>query len=127
MKNNALITVTCIAAMISLSACATGGAGHTPIVDAPKTPQYYADVADCQALARQRKLINGDTQTAALIGAAGGALVRGLSDKDDTDQILGGALAGAAIGGGAGMLSAYGEQKDIVLRCMSGRGYRVLG
>ena len=119
------LTLVCLGMM--LSACASGGAGHTPIIDAPKTPQYYADLDACRVLASQRKLLNGDTQTAAVVGAAGGALIRGISDRDSFEEVLGGAAIGGALGGGAGALSAYGEQKDILLRCMAGRGYRVLG
>jgi len=126
-KLNHLLILSSLIIVPSLSACATAGAGHTPIIDAPKDDRYYSDLGQCRALAEQRKLVNGDTQQAAAIGAAAGAAIRAIGPKDSFEEILGGAAIGGVLGGGAGVFSAQSEQKHILLSCMAGRGYRVLG
>ena len=111
-----------------LSACVSNGAHYEPIVDAPADSRYYADLGACQALAERRDLVDGETvNRAALgagIGAAAGAIRRG---GDTLEDAAVGAAVGGAVGGATGLYDANRERKDIVMRCMSGRGYRVLG
>ena len=127
-KKSALIT-TSIAALL-LTACATNsGAKYQPIVDGPKTAAYDQDLYECQRLAEQRKYINGDTKNDAMIGALAGAVIGAISaDKSDAlEGAVGGAAVGGLIGGGATAYEARNERKHIVMNCMAGRGYRVLG
>jgi len=109
---------TLIAALagLSLTACANGAANYTPIL------------ADCQSLAAQNSVFNDNTLASTLVGAGVGALV-GLSSGYDVDaeDALVGAAIGGTVGGGAGVFQGRGDQKDIVIRCMAGRGYKVLG
>jgi len=122
------------AAVLMLGGCATGGAAYEPIVDGPKNAQYAQDLSECQQLAEQREYLNGDTQTKAAVGAVAGGLI-GLSSNNryrgrrgsDGDAILAGAIVGAILGGGSGALNTREERKHIVLNCVAGRGYRVLG
>lgn len=116
-----------------LAGCATSsrgiGAAYAPIIDlrpGQTQEQLDADLAGCQQHAH--KLM--DAQQAAIGGAIAGAIL--------------GAALGAAAGGhsrfnshmaGVGAISggvsagaqAEGGQRGIVMRCMSGRGYSVLG
>ena len=121
-----------LAAAISLSACATGGANTVPIIDAPNSPQLQADLAQCQQFAAQRS-INGEVLSSALIGAGFGALAgssfggRPFSNRGRGENALAGSLAGAAAGTGVGVFQGQAAQADIVYRCMAGRGYRILG
>ena len=112
---------------LSLTGCATAGAAYDPIIDAPKTQQYYNDLAQCQSLAQQKPIFNGETGQAAAIGAATGAGAAVISDRDKTSDLVESAAIGAAIGGGAGAIKAQNDRKNIVKNCMSGRGYRILG
>jgi len=99
--------------------CAGTGSSYRPIVDAPKDAKYEGHLAECQKLSEERKYLNADTKTNALVGAAIGLL---LSDDDPAEGIIG----GAAIGGGATALGAIEEKKDIIRGCMEGRGYKVI-
>ena len=112
----------CIA--ISLSGCA--GPNYRPMIDTVGVDmnRYEADLKDCQAYADQ---VSG-AATQALVGAGiGAALSLGLA-------IIGGrgysqsrsAGAGALLGGAAGAASGETDQHNVIRRCLSGRGYRVL-
>lgn len=115
-------------AALMLTACAGSGSSYRPIVDTPVTAQYETDLQQCQSLSTQRKIINGDTQTAALAGAATGGVI-GLLRRggNDGNNVLEGAAVGGTVGGVGGAFQANTERKNIVKRCMSGRGYRVIG
>ena len=118
---------------LGMSACATSGANVVPVIDAPDSPQLQADLAQCQTLAAQYNGSDNDTALAAVVGAGLGALVGGtINNRFRRDSFSGNnALAGAAIGGAAGV--GYGayqsedKKADIVYRCMAGRGYNILG
>ncbi len=113
--------------IISLMLVATlaGCATYRPIVDTKgMNPQAYeSDLRECQAYAEQLNPAEhaaGGAVAGALFGAVLGAIV---GNHDLAAQMAGvGAVSGAASGGGEGA----NAQKNIIRRCMSGRGYRVL-
>ena len=112
-----------------LGACGQTGSSYRPIVDGPLGYAYENDLGQCQQLAEQRKLFNGETKAAALAGAAVLGAV-GAADADDNKAAgaaIAGALVGGAFGAGAGAVKAQGERKDIVINCMRGRGHKVVG
>lgn len=118
------IVVICVITLVT--GCSTMGANYRPIVDTQNLDfnKYEADLKDCQGFA---------TQTASAAESAAGGAVAG--------AILGGILAAAAgrgysrsstakvgaVGGAVGA-GAQGEtdQRNIIRRCLSGRGYKVL-
>ena len=104
------------AAALALAGCVATGAKHRPIVDGGDPRKYEADLAVCRDLAEQRSYVNPDVQLQAAIGAAVGAVANGTK----------GAIAGAAIGGGAAAVDTVRERKAIVINCMAGRGHRVV-
>lgn len=114
-------------AAISLTACAGGGAAYQPIVDGPIDAAFQQDVSECQALAEQRGYNNSDVKTGAAAGAALGGVVGLLQPGKDAGNLLAGALVGSAYGGGGAALGTRAERKNIVKRCMIGRGHRVIG
>jgi outer membrane lipoprotein SlyB len=117
-----------VLAALSLTACANGAANYVPIIDAPASPQLQSDLQSCQSLAAQRDILDDNTLTNALVGAGiGGLLALSGQYNGDTEDFLDGALIGGVVGGGSGVFQGRGDQKDIVIRCMAGRGYRVLG
>lgn len=122
LRNTALIL-----SLVSLTACAGGGAAHVPIIDGPITAEYEADLSECQQLAETRRYDNPEVQTDALIGAGVGGLI-GLAESrnDDVGDFLAGAIIGGLLSGGATALETRHQRKEIVLNCMAGRGYRVL-
>jgi len=126
-KPSGPIAVLCLA--VSLAACGQSGAGYRPLVDGPLGYTYEADLSQCRQLAETHALMNEDTQTAALGGAAIGGVMGALeADGDDVAASAAvGALAGGVIGAGEGAMEAQGKRKQIVFNCMAGRGHRVVG
>lgn len=122
-KNTGKLLVTS-GVMLTLLGCANTADNYEPIVDGPKGRVFQQDLAACQSLAKQRSYVNGDVKTGALIGATLGLLAGSGGDRDD---MVGGALGGALIGGGGEALEARDERKDIVVECMRQRGHRVVG
>ena len=118
--------------MVSLSACASGGAAHQPIIDGPNDPQYRAayqqDLAECRKVAEQRKYDNSDVRTQALVGAGIGGLI-GLANARDVDEgdFFTGAIIGGLVGGGSEALETRSQRREILLNCLTGRGHNVLG
>ncbi|MBP02953.1 MAG: glycine zipper family protein [Rhodospirillaceae bacterium] len=108
-----------------LGGCAGVGAQYSPVVDGPRDQLFTTDLQQCQALAKSQPYINPRIKTDALIGGVIGGLA-GIADDG-----IGGAAAGAAIGAGLGAVqSSYNEldeRKNIIIRCMQGRGHNVVG
>lgn len=114
------------AAIALLAGCATapGGANYAPMVDTgQRIGDYNADLAGCQQYA-QRAAGAGEGAAA---GAVGGAIVMGV-----LSAILGGgghgrwAAVGALSGAASGAAAGETNQRDVIRRCMAGRGYSVL-
>lgn len=86
--------------------------------------KYEADLKDCQQYSQQ--VLGPGTQAA--IGAGLGALLgfvvnRVAGSNYDSDA---GAKVGAILGGVGGAASGADSEINVIRRCMSGRGYRVL-
>ena len=118
--------IAAFAAIALLAGCATapGGANYRPMVDTgARIGVYEQDLAECQSYARR---VAGASEGAAA-GAVGGAIVIGL-----LSAVLGGgghgrwAAAGAISGGLSGAAAGEANQRAVVVRCMSGRGYSTL-
>jgi outer membrane lipoprotein SlyB len=118
----------CVAVVLPVfvAGCAGTGQQYRPIVDARNIDynKYEADLKDCQQYASQTA---GAAQTAAIgagIGAVLGAVLAAAAgsryDRAATARV--GAVSGA-VGGGA---QGETDQRNIIRRCMSGRGYSVL-
>ncbi|WP_425037861.1 glycine zipper family protein [Primorskyibacter sp. S187A] len=112
-----------LAGLVLLTACADGGAHHHPILDGTPTPAYEADLAACQALARDQSQLDHETMGATLLGAGAGAAL-GEAERGDA---LGGAVAGALAGGLASTGDVRERRSSIVVECLRGRGHRVVG
>jgi hypothetical protein len=116
----------------SVAACAQGGgmAPPTPIIDTQgvDAAQYQQDLAQCQQYAQQVS-VGEDTAKGvfggALLGAAMGAAI-GAATGNPARGAAVGAAAGGIGGGAAGAGKSVQERKQIVSRCMQGRGYNVL-
>lgn len=134
-KMNKLL-VAAVAASLLAGCSSYAGGGYTPVVDTSGSPaamngrDYASDLAQCQALSKQRSPIEQGAVTglgAAALGAAGGAIVGAIGPgKAGTNAALGAAIGG--LGGTAyGGLSGVNEQNQIVRNCMAGRGWSVVG
>jgi len=105
------------------SGCAT--TQYRPLVDAGVSRgNYEDDIADCQHLADQRPAA-AQAAGGATAGAVLGALL-GLAVGLRGDDVAHVAAWGAASGGINGAAYGVAEQREIVSRCMAGRGYNVV-
>jgi uncharacterized protein YcfJ len=84
---------------------------------------YQQDLTECQTYGKQVK--TGEKTTK---GAASGALVGGLSGAitGGSSGAVTGAGVGAVGGGAKGANQGQQSEVQVVKRCLSGRGYRVL-
>lgn len=128
MKVFTLISSCALSSLLLLSGCSTNTAGnYQPIVDGPRNAQYSADLAACQQLAQQRSYANDDVKTAAVVGGVLGAIAADVDDDKDAATPLEGLVAGAAAAGAGRALDTRDERKAIIIKCMQGRGHRVVG
>lgn len=105
--------------VVVITACA---AHPDPIIDTKgvNMEQYQQDLAECQTFKEPIK-----TEVGAAKGAAAGAAVGGA-----TGAVTGDAAEGAGVGAIAGAARSAQlserEKQQVVKKCLSGRGYKVL-
>jgi hypothetical protein len=120
-----------LAGGIALGGCSQ--TSYVPVVDLKQSKNgganYEQDLNECQALAGQRDPASQTVQGAgvgALVGAGLGAALGALSGRPG-----GGAATGAVLGGAGGGLSqgagGFDNQRAIIVNCLRGRGYAVVG
>lgn len=97
-----MIRAAILSLCVVLTGCATAPA-YEPIVDRPG-PNYATDLAECKALGAQAKPVS----SVGVFGAVAGAAVTGQPIRT-TDYL--GSMQG----------------RYVVMMCLTGRGYRVLG
>lgn len=112
-----------ISPLIAATLLASGCATYRPITDmAGVDPaRHEADLAQCQQYATQV-----DPGASAVASAAAGAILGGVLAAILGDHIGMSAAASGLISGTVGAAAGGETQKNIIRRCMSGRGYRVL-
>jgi outer membrane lipoprotein SlyB len=102
-----------------------GCAARKPLVDMKGVDpvQYEADLADCQKYAAQVGGAGAGAAGGALIGGAiGYGLGRAVGANDPSAAGRGGAVLGGASGAGKGARN----RQEVVSKCLTGRGYKVL-
>lgn len=118
--------VVALSLSLSLVACANTGANYRPIVDSKGIDynKYEADLKDCQQYANQTL----DAAQTAAIGAGVGALFGAVLAAAAGSRYDRGATArvGALTGAAGGAAQGETDQRTIIRRCISGRGYSVL-
>lgn len=97
---------------------------YRPVVDPSKckTCPYDKDLAACSNIARENTNYTGNTLGGAAAGAATGALICAVAGLDPGICAAGGATGGAIGGLGNEAMTV----RQMVIRCMQGRGYSVL-
>lgn len=111
-----------LAALVVLTGCAA----HRPIVDMKGVDQakYETDLKECQQYADEALGIGSGAAIGAVAGAVlGEVLARAGGGMRQRGQIAG---AGAVLGGASGAAAGAKQQRQVVQRCLSGRGYNVL-
>lgn len=118
-----------------LAGCATApgapgnglGASYTPVVDMQgvDVAKYNQDVNECRAYAAQVDA-GGNAVAGAVTGAVlMGALSAAMGNRSRWNNRYMG--AGAISGGAGAAAGSMQKQQAIIMRCMAGRGYNVLG
>ena len=121
MKTTAIILSAAI-----LAGCAHTGAHYAPLVDQRTAGGNYShDLAECQSYATQRAGATEGAVAGAVFGALlGVALLAVGGGRGGWGNEA--AAVGAVAGGLQGAAAGEGTQRDIIKRCMAGRGYSVL-
>ena len=85
--------------------------------------RYNADLEECRSYGTEVKTAEKGTR-----GAVSGAVVGGAigAIADGTEGAARGAGVGAVTGGAKGISEGENQEVEVVKRCLSGRGYRVL-
>ena len=109
-----------------LAACDNSGANYTPVIDGQIGPNYSADLAQCQALARSQPTVGTNTAGSAAAGAAVAAGTTAIIDNTGSN-VRDAAIIGAVVGGTANAIQNNQNQEVIVRNCMRSRGYNVVG
>lgn len=122
---------------VMMAGCSGGwaGQGYQPVVDSygstGKNPEEYSsDMSYCQTVGAQRNQLP-DTAAGAGLGALGGAASGALVGLARGSKIGAASLFGAGFGALAGgAVSAYQSnenRQNIVMSCMTSKGWTVLG
>ncbi len=123
-----VLTLSPLLILTLVSACAESGANYAPILDGEPTAAYAQDMRECQALAANQHQFDRHTAGSAALGAGVGALAGGADDDvSDSEGIAAGLVVGALVGAAAGAGEASDRRESIVVECLRGRGYRVVG
>jgi len=120
MKTVTQLSFACV--LVLLTSCA--GSTYRPIVDTQGIDfnRYESDLQQCQQFSTQ----TNDAATSAAVGATAGAVLGSVmagvigGDRSAAAKLI--AIEGAIVGGASGETN----QRNIIRRCLSGRGYRVL-
>ena len=103
----------------------SGCASYQPIIDSQgvDAAKHQADLSQCQQYAAQLNPAEhavGGAVAGAVLGGVLGAIVGNRSVARQSAATWG------VVGGASGAASGANAQRTIVLRCMAGRGYKVL-
>jgi uncharacterized protein YcfJ len=100
------------------------GPAYRPIIDTQGVDfnRYEADLRDCQSFATQ----TADAAKSGAVGAAAGAVLGSVLAGVTGDNRKAGAELGAITGAISGGSGGETNQRNIIRRCLAGRGYRVL-
>ena len=113
--------------IVMLALCAACTAlEEQPIIDRQgvNQAQFEQDLHECRQYAEE-----ASTGKAVIVGATTGAVVGGAVGAvlDNSTAAARGAGTGAILGGTRGGMHNLERRQRIVMRCLQGRGYRVLG
>lgn len=129
MRSNTLTRgVALVLTVTALAGCATNqmGANYRPIIDTRGVDfnRFEADLRECQQYANQTAGAGEGAVAGAVAGAALGAvLAAAAGSRYSRTQTARVGAVGGAVGAAA---EAENNQRSIIRRCLSGRGYSVL-
>ncbi|WP_039018165.1 hypothetical protein [Halocynthiibacter namhaensis] len=112
--------------ILTAAACGQNEVDKPLVLDGVANASYNNDLGQCRAIAANYRA--EDLRR----GAIGGAVIGGIVGvADDNSNDVAGALTGVAIGGLIGAAEASEEldglRRNVIIRCMMGRGHPVIG
>jgi|SRR3990167_5363913 len=110
-----------VAVLFIISGCAT--TAYQPLVDRAG-PNYAQDLLDCQQYAQKVAGPGTGAIAGAVAGAVAGALLARLIGRDVARGPA--ARVGAATGAAQGGMQGISNEREVVQKCLRGRGYSVL-
>jgi outer membrane lipoprotein SlyB len=114
--------------IVVLAGCATRGMGdqYRPIVDmqGKDANQFEQDLRQCQSYSAQATGAGTNAAGGALAGALLGAVLAKAAGSNYDWQ--GTARVGAVAGAASGAAHGENDQRNIIRKCLAGRGYSVL-
>ncbi len=126
MKKAIAKVVTGLLLVSIISGCANTGAAYRPVVDTKSVDlnRYEADLGECQQYANQTAGAGESAAAGAAAGAVFGALLAAAAGGGTSRKSSAGVGAvSAAAGAGA---QGENNQRNVIRRCLAGRGYKVL-
>lgn len=120
------LSICALIAVFTLSACATTGVNYRPIVDTKNVDmnKFEADLGECRQYAAQTAGAAERAAAGAAAGAIFGALLAAAAGvRNDRSAV---ARVGALSGAVSGAAEGETDQRNIIRRCLAGRGYMVL-
>lgn len=106
--------------------CSATTGFYKPVVDRKGVDDavYEKDLAECQAYAKE----GIDPVTGTVVGAVAGYVIGSVVNKvvNPRDKENFGGRIGTIYGAGGGAAAGMSDQINIVKKCMSGRGYKIL-
>lgn len=119
-------TILVISLAVGVTGCAGTGANYRPLIDSQGVDlsRYETDLAACQAYAQQTHGAAENAALGAAAGAAMGAIIAAAAGSRYSKTR--GARVGAVTGAASGAASGETDQRNVIRRCLSGRGYKVL-
>jgi outer membrane lipoprotein SlyB len=122
MKSISLIVVLSVIFSLSLAGCAR----NRIVIDRKGVDMaaYNRDLAECRTYAEETSGVGAEAVKGALGGALVGGAIGAAVGTGRTAEKLGG--AGAVTGAVRGAAASKAEKLQIVKKCLSGRGYKVL-
>jgi outer membrane lipoprotein SlyB len=125
-KNFAVLVIGSLAVSLLSGCAAPSGANYRPIVDTQGVDfnRYESDLKACQGYATQTASAGESAVGGAVAGAMLGGLLAAAAGKgySRTNSAQVGAVTGAVSAGAQGET----DQRNIIRRCLAGRGYKVL-
>lgn len=123
-----IIIITAVALAFALAGCATHntGANYRPVIDRKGVDhaRLDADLQECQHYATEVASAAEQAAAGAVAGALFGAVLAAAAGSSYSRNQH--AAVGGVTGAAAGAVSGEKDQRNIIRRCMNGRGYNVL-
>ncbi len=114
-------------ALAAMTACTQAPVDRAMRFDGPIPASAAADTASCKQIALSYDDPDLRTQRNVVSGVSALAVMADADDDHKLEGAIVGGLLGAAVGEAERRHELSKEQRQVLIRCMQGRGYKVVG